>query len=100
MFDEDGYSIERLSMKDFRRIKSLREAQYGPFSTQKLLTFTKDFPDRLVTLYSIEFPEPQAYLMLQTREGIEDMDAWIYQLGFNPYLPLEGLEKLIDYAEF
>ena len=87
-------------MKDFRRIKSLREQQYGPFSTQKLLSFAKQYPDRLVTLYSIEFPEPQAYLMLQVREGIDELDAWIYQLAFNPYIPLEGLEKLVDYAEF
>ena len=76
MFDDDGYEIQRLNMKDFRRYKSLREAQYGPFSTQKLLAFTKEFPDRIVSLYSIEFPEPQAYLMLQIREGIDELDAW------------------------
>ncbi len=100
MFDEDGYDIQRLNMKDFKRYKTLREAQYGPFSTQKLISFAKEFPDRIVSLYSIEFPEPQAYLMLQIREGINELDAWIYQLAFNPYLPLEGLEKLVDYAEF
>lgn len=99
MFDEDGYEIKKLQMNDFRRIKALREQMYGPFSTQKLLKIEKEFPDRLVTLYSAEFPEPQAYLMIQIREGHDELDAWIYQLAFNPYLSLEGLEKLVNYAE-
>lgn len=100
MYDKNGFTIKKVLMRDFKRIKALREQMYGPFSTIKLLNFAKKYPDRLVSLYSAEFPEPQAYLMLQIREGFDDLDAWIYQLAFNPYLSLEGLEKLIDYAEF
>lgn len=101
-FKSGDYWLELFTPDDFPVYKNLRQQMYGPFSYVRALLYAKTNPRHVVMLHNTQFPHPQAFMTLYSRNeelGSGEEDSWVYQLGYNRSVSVDGIRLLLSYAQ-